>query len=47
VTRVDSDSSSAQNDMLSDDTIVAVNDYTTMVNMNVETSAACNDGEGQ
>ena len=45
VTRVDRDSSSAQNDMLSDDTILAVNDYTTMVNMDVETSAACNDGE--
>ena len=47
VTVADRDSGSAQNDTLSDDTSLAVNDYATAVNMDVETPAACNDGQQQ
>ena len=44
VSTVDRDSGSAQNNTLSDDTILAVNDHVSAVDMDDETSAPCNNG---
>ena len=45
VTTVDRGSGSAQNDTLSDDTILAVDDHITAADMDVEASAPCNNGK--